>query len=129
MKKIFWFGLVLCMFLSGCSVEAFMGVDATWVISADYTTITHGEDVYVSIDEFATILDSYERELLVQEAKVENNPSIVVLFFGNQIYSVLCNDFPDIIYLYTDYDGDHPSYFCKESMYDDYIEKLSSIPK
>jgi len=129
MKKIFLLGLILSVFLSGCNIEKMMEVDQTWIISADYKTITHGDDVYISIDEFESILDDYERQLLVQNAKVEDSPSIGVLFFGDQIYSVLCDDFSDIIYLLTDYDGDHPNYFCKESMYDDYVERLSSMGK
>ena len=117
----------ICFSFNGCNINTLMDVDINWVISSDYQTITHINDVYISIDEFSYILCNYDIELLVQEAKVEGMPSFGKLFFGDRIYIIIDESLSDVLYLVTDYDGEHPSYFCKQSEYERIYQTLADM--
>lgn len=115
--------LVLC----SCNVYQALGVDETWVVSSDYQTITHNDEVYVSIDQYGDVLEKYEVADGPIEVKVEGDPVWGKLLFGDMVYGMVDEEFSDIIYFFTDYDGEHPTYLCKESSYDKMCELLETL--
>lgn len=132
MKK-YQIGIILLLLLSltfcSCNPYKILGVDESWVVSSDFQTITHNEEVYISIDQYEDVLENFEIGENPIEVKVTGDPVWGKLFFGDIIYFMVDEELSDIIYFFTDYDGEHPTYFCKESSYAEMCEFLEATKK
>lgn len=106
---------ILLILLCSCNLYDFFEVNPSWKIGLEYQYIAYDEERYLPIDQYRDFLIQQETEKL-GEVQVEGEVIWGKLFFGDILYQLV--DYQDIVYLWTDYDGPHADFYCRESNYE-----------